>query len=69
MDKLHYPEWCHENPQLYIATRRPLPSSSTPDTYIHDPDYGCDPYHNPDLYDQVDLTFKETINVPLGKRS
>ena len=51
-------------PQLYNSTRRPLPLSSTPDTYIHDPDYGCDPYHNPDSYDQATLTFKETINVP-----
>ena len=53
-----------KNPQLDNSTRRPLPSTSTPDIYIHDPDYGCDPYHNPDLYDQVTLTFKETINVP-----
>ena len=51
-------------PQLYNSTRRPLPPSSTPDTYIHDPDYSCDPYHNHDLYDQATLTFKETINVP-----
>ena len=64
IDKLQYPEWYHENPQLYNSTRRSLPSSSTSHTYIHDPDYGCDPYHNPDLHDQVTLTFKETINVP-----
>ena len=53
LDKLKYPEWYLENPQLYNSTRRPLPPSSTPDTYIHDPDYGCDPYHNSDLYDQA----------------
>ena len=64
IDKLQYPEWYHENTRLYNSTRRPLSLSFTPDTYIHDPDYGCDPYHNPDLYDQVTLTFKETINVP-----
>ena len=64
LDKLKYPEWYLENPQLYNTTRRPLPLSSNSDTYIHDPDYGCDPYHNPDLYDQATLTFKETINVP-----
>ena len=64
IDKLPYPEWYQENPQLYNSTRRPLPPSSTPLTYIHDPDYDCDPYHNLDLYDQVTLTFKETINVP-----
>ena len=64
IDKLQYPEWYHGNPQLYNSTRRPFSSSSTPDTYIRDPDYGCDPYHNPDLYDQVTLTFKDTINVP-----
>ena len=64
IDKQQYPEWYHENPQRYNSTRRPLPPSSTPDTYIHDPDYGCDPYHNPDLFDQVTLTFRETINVP-----
>ena len=52
-----------ENPQLKNSARRPLPSSSTPDTYIHDP-YGCDPYHNPDLYGQENLKIKETINVP-----
>ena len=63
VDKLKCPEWYLENPQLYNSTRRPLPSSSTPETYIHDPDYGCDPYHSPDLYDQTTLTFKETINV------
>ena len=64
IDKLQYPAWYLENPQMYNSTRRPLPPSSTPDTYFHDPDYGCDPYHNPDLYDQTTLTFKETINVP-----
>ena len=64
LDKLKYPEWYLENPQLYNSSRRPLPPSSTPDTYIHHPDYSCDPYHNPDLYDQATLTFKETINVP-----
>ena len=64
LDKLKYQEWFLGNPQLYNSTRRPLPPSSTPDTYIHDPDYGCDAYHNPDLYDQATLTFKETINVP-----
>ena len=63
VDKLQYPEWYQENPQLYNTTRRPLPPSSTPLTYILDPDYDCDPYHNPDLYDQTTLTFKETINV------
>ena len=67
LNKLKYPEWYLENPQLYNSTRRPLPSSSTPETYIHDPDYGCDPYHNPDLYDQTTLTFNETINVPFHK--
>ena len=64
LDKLNYPNWYLENHQLYNSTRRPLPSISTPDTYIHDPDYGCDPYDNPDLYDQATLTFKVTINVP-----
>ena len=64
LDMLKYPERYLENPHLYNSTRRPLPPSSTPDTYIHDPDYGCDPYHNSDLYDQATLTFKETINVP-----
>ena len=48
INKLQYPEWYHENRQLYNSTRRPLPPCSAPDTYIHGPDYGCDPYHNPD---------------------
>ena len=64
IDKLPYPEWYQENHLLYNSTRRPLPPSSTPLTYIFDPDYNCDPYHNPDLYDQETLTFKGTINVP-----
>ena len=64
IDKLPYPEWYQENPLLYNSTRCLLPPSSTSLTYIHDPDYNCDPYHNLDIYDQETLTFKETINVP-----
>ena len=59
MTKKDYPQWYLDNPTDYSTPKRPLPESTAPETYIHDPDYNCDPYHNPKIYDQTTLTFKQ----------
>ena len=63
LDKLPYPDWYTQNPTHYNS-RRPLLPSSTPETYIYDPDFQCDPYYNETLYDTEKLVFKQSINVP-----
>ena len=63
-DKLPYPDWYTQNPTHYNSTRRPLLPSSTPETYIYDPDFQCDPYYNETLYDTEKLVYKQSINVP-----
>ena len=64
LDKLPYPDWYTQNPTHYNSTRRPLLPSSTPETYIYDPDFQCDPYYNETLYDTENLVFRQSINVP-----
>ena len=54
LDKLPYPDWYTQNPTHYNSTRRPLLPSNTPETYIYDPDFQCDPYYNETLYDTED---------------
>ena len=57
--KLDYPQWYLDNPTEYNTPKRPLPETTAPETYIHDPDFNCDPYHNPKIYDKTTLTFKQ----------
>ena len=64
MTKKDYPQWYLDNPTDYSTPKRPLPESTAPETYIHDPDYNCDPYHNPKIYDQTTLTFKQRECTP-----
>ena len=63
--KKDYPQWYLNNPNDYDTPKRPLPESTTPpETYIHDPDFNCDPYHNPQLYDRESLTFRQKECTP-----
>ena len=64
LDKLPYPDWYIQNPTQCNTTRRPVLPSSTPETYIYDPDFECDPYYNDTLYDTTNLVFRQSINVP-----
>ena len=64
LDKHPYPDWYIQNPTQYNTTRTPLLPSSTPETYIYDPDFECDPYYNDTLYDTTNLVFRQSINVP-----
>ena len=50
--KKDYPQWYFNNPTDYNTPRRPLPEKPSPETYIHDPDFNCDPYHNLQIYDK-----------------
>ena len=59
-----YPQWYIDNPNDYNTPKRPLPESTSPETYIHDPDFNCDPYHNPQLYDRETLTFRQRECTP-----
>ena len=62
--KKDYPQWYLNNPNDYDTPKRPLPETTTPETYIHDPDFNCDPYHNPKIYDKTTLTFKQRECTP-----
>ena len=62
--KKGYPQWYIDNPTDYNTPKRPLPESTSPETYIHDPDFNCDPYHNPQLYDRETLTFRQRECTP-----
>ena len=62
--KKDYAQWYLENPANYNTPKRTLPESTSPETYIHDPDFNCDPYHNPQLYDKPTLTFKQRECTP-----
>ena len=44
--------------------KRPLAESTAPETYIHDPDFNCDPYYNTRIYDKTTLTFKRRECTP-----
>ena len=35
--------------------------------YINDPDFNCDPYHNPQIYDRETLTFRQKECTPFGE--
>ena len=65
LDTLPYPDWYTQNPTHYNSTRRPLLPSSTPETYIYDPDFECDPYYNETLYDTENLVLRQSTNVPI----
>ena len=41
-----------------------LQESTSPETYIHDPDFNCDPYHNPQLCDRETSTFRQRECTP-----
>ena len=62
--KKDYPQWYLDNPTEYNTPKRPLPESTTPETYFHDSDFNCDPYYNPQLYDKTTLTFKHQECTP-----
>ena len=62
--KKDYPQWYLDNPTAYNTPKRPLPESTSPETYFHDSDFNCDPYYNPQLYDQSTLTFKQQECTP-----
>ena len=64
LDKKDYPLWYLENPTDYETPKRPLPESTNPETYVHDPDFNCDPYYNPQIYDKTTLTFKQRECTP-----
>ena len=53
------------NPNDYDTPKRPLPETTTPETYIHNPDFNCDPYHNPKIYNKTTLTFKQRECTPI----
>ena len=58
------PQWYLDCPTDYNTPKRPLPEITSPETYIHDPDFNCDPYHNPQLYDKETPTFKQRECTP-----
>ena len=62
--KKDYPQWYLDNPTAYNTPKRPLPESTSPETYFHDSDFNCDPYYNPQLYDKTTLTFKQQECTP-----
>ena len=62
--KKDYPQWYLNNPSDYDTPKQPLPETTAPETYIHDPDFNCDPYHNPKIYDKTTLTFKQRECTP-----
>ena len=62
--KKDYPQWYLDNPTAYNTPKRPLPESTSPETYFHDSDFNCDPYYNPQLYDKTTLTFKQQKCTP-----
>ena len=62
--KKDYPQGYIDNPTDYNTPKRPLPESTSPETYIHDPDFNCDPYHNPQLYDRETSTFRQGECTP-----
>ena len=62
--KKDHPQWYLDNPTDYKTPKRPLPESTSTETYIHDPDFICDPYHNPQLFDKETLTFKQREYTP-----
>ena len=62
--KKDYPQWYFNNPNDYDTPKRPLPENTTPETYIHDPDFNFDPYHNPQLYNRESLTFRQRECTP-----
>ena len=62
--KKDYPQWYIDNPTDYKTPKRPLPESTSPETYIHDPDFNCDPFHNLQLYDRETLTFRQRECTP-----
>ena len=64
MTKKDYPQWYIDNPTDYNTQKQPLPESTSPETYIHDPDFNCDPYHNPQFYDRETLTFRQRECTP-----
>ena len=64
MTKKDYPQWYLNNPNDCDTPKRPLPETTAPETYIHDPDFNCDPYHNPKIYDKTTLTFKQRECTP-----
>ena len=59
-----YPQWYLNNPNDYDTPKRPLPETTAPETYIHDLDFNCDPYHNPKIYDKTTLPFKQRECTP-----
>ena len=62
--KKDYPQWYNDNQTDYNTPKRPLPESTSPETYNHDHDFNCDPYHNPQLYDRDTLTFRQRECTP-----
>ena len=62
--KKDYPQGYIDNRTDYNTPKRPLPESTSPETYIQDPDFNCDPYHNPQLYDRKTLTFRQRECTP-----
>ena len=51
-------------PHRLRDSKKPLPEITAPETYIHDPDFNCDPYYNPRIYDKTFLTFKQRECTP-----
>ena len=65
LDKRPYPDWYMQNPTHCNSTRQPILPSTTPETYICEPDFEWDPSYNKTLYDTGKLIFRQTIKVPL----
>ena len=62
--KKGYPQWYIDKPTDYNTPKQPLPENTSPETYIHDFDFNCDPYHNPQFDEKKTLTFRQRECTP-----
>ena len=54
-----YPEWTKDADDQCMTTKRPPPESNQSRVYVFDKDYKCDPWDNPELYDQSPFIFRD----------